>query len=412
MAKGSKGGDMEHKFNFYEFFAGVGMARAGLGEKWECGFANDVAAVKVAAYTAKWGAEHLDTRDVNELSIDDLPGRADLAWASFPCQDVSVAGAGLGIGRAAGGKLATRSGALWPFLSLIEELRVERRKPSILVLENVAGLLTSNSGKDFRSICTSLNELGYVFGALVVDAKHFLPQSRPRVFILGVSSSIRIPKQLRSSAPLAPWHTAGVVRAFEGLTDELVGGWRWWSPGAPPLLPADALASAVTVDSSAEWHSATETKRLIAMMSAANLDRLKVAKRSGALAIGSLYLRMRPDEGQNVQRAEISFGPTLGCLRTPRGGGSRPRIIVVDGNCVKTRLLSAREAATLMGLSADFPLPERYEHAFRVIGDGVATPVVRFLAETLIEPLIASHRRARKSKGRSKPSPRATVRAV
>lgn len=184
MAEGRRGVDMERKFSFYEFFAGAGMARAGLGNEWECRFANDVAAVKVAAYTAKWGAEHLDARDINELSIDDLPGRADLAWASFPCQDLSVAGAGLGIGLASGGKAVTRSGALWPFLSLMNELKAERRKPGILVLENVAGLLTSNSGRDFRSICEELHALGYVFGALVVDAKHFLPQSRPRVFNL------------------------------------------------------------------------------------------------------------------------------------------------------------------------------------------------------------------------------------
>ncbi|WP_448204336.1 DNA cytosine methyltransferase [Azospirillum sp. sgz302134] len=128
------------------------------------------------------------------------------------------------------------------------------------------------------------------------------------------------------------------------------------------------------------------------MMSAPHVARLEEAKKDGGTKIGSLYLRMRPEKGKNVQRAEISFGATLGCLRTPKGGASRPRIIVVQGENVKTRLLSAREAARLMGLSPDYPLPDNYQHAFQLIGDGVATPVVRFLADRLIEPLACAAR--------------------
>jgi DNA (cytosine-5)-methyltransferase 1 len=82
---------------FYEFFAGGGMARAGLGKKWECLFANDIDAKKGASYVANWGDEHLRIEDVGTLVTADLPGRADLAWASFPCQDLSLAGAGAGL---------------------------------------------------------------------------------------------------------------------------------------------------------------------------------------------------------------------------------------------------------------------------------------------------------------------------
>ena len=65
--------------SFYEFFAGGGMARAGLGEEWERLFANDNDAKKAASYTANWGAGHLRIADVGALTAAEIPGRADLA---------------------------------------------------------------------------------------------------------------------------------------------------------------------------------------------------------------------------------------------------------------------------------------------------------------------------------------------
>ena len=75
---------------FYEFFAGGGMARAGLGNVWSCLFANDIDPKKGAAYAANWGADELILRDVASLSTCELPGKANLAWALFPCQEVRL----------------------------------------------------------------------------------------------------------------------------------------------------------------------------------------------------------------------------------------------------------------------------------------------------------------------------------
>jgi DNA (cytosine-5)-methyltransferase 1 len=71
--------------SYYEFFAG-GMARAGLGQEWTCLFANDIDAKKGASYATNWGDEHLKIADVSTLTTKDLPGAANLAWASFPCR--------------------------------------------------------------------------------------------------------------------------------------------------------------------------------------------------------------------------------------------------------------------------------------------------------------------------------------
>ena len=100
---------------FYEFFCGGGMARAGLGPEWRCLFANDIDARKGAAYVANWGSEELRVADVASLSVGELPGQADLAWASFPCQDLSLAGVGAGLDGA-------RSGAFWAFCLTIRAL--------------------------------------------------------------------------------------------------------------------------------------------------------------------------------------------------------------------------------------------------------------------------------------------------
>jgi DNA (cytosine-5)-methyltransferase 1 len=140
-----------------------------------------------------------------------------------------------------------------------------------------------------------------------------------------------------------------------------------------------------------EWHTAEETRRLLGMMSAVNLQKVENAKRAGRRMIGGIYKRIRLDEhGRKAQRAEVRFDDVAGCLRTPVGGSSRQFILVVDGNNVRSRLLSPREAARLMGLPEKYKLPEKYNEAYHIAGDGVAVPVVRFLAAHILEPVLAA----------------------
>jgi DNA (cytosine-5)-methyltransferase 1 len=140
---------------YYEFFAGGGMARAGLGENWSCVFANDFSEHKAKSYRANWGGEDLVVDDINNVTAEILPGNADMAWASFPCQDLSLAGNQAGLKGA-------RSGTFWSFWKIIQELNWKGRKPSMIVLENVYGTLTSHGGKDFEAIAKSVVAEGYV----------------------------------------------------------------------------------------------------------------------------------------------------------------------------------------------------------------------------------------------------------
>jgi DNA (cytosine-5)-methyltransferase 1 len=376
-------------YNFHEFFAGGGMVREGLGaSKWRCTFANDFDLKKAATYCDNWGTEELVAQDIRSLTYGDLPEMADLAWASFPCQDLSLAGGGAGL-------RGDRSGTFWPFWDLMKSMIVRGRGPQIIALENVYGTLTSHNGKDFEAICNALGTAGYAFGALIIDAAKFVPHSRPRLFIVGVAERVDIPDNLTISTASPHWHPKTLRAAVEKLEGDVKDKWIWWNLPSPKtrVVKFEDLIESEPCDVS--WHSPAETQRIIDMMSDVNLAKLNTAKLVGELQVGAIYRRTRLNEnGEKVQRAEIRFDDLAGCLRTPAGGSSRQVVMIVNGNSVRSRLISGRETARLMGLPDSYRLPKNYNETYHLTGDGVVVPVVRFLAEHLLEPiLIAGIRR-------------------
>jgi DNA (cytosine-5)-methyltransferase 1 len=369
--------------SFYEFFAGGGMARAGLGENWSCLFANDFDAKKGFAYQTNWGTGgELTVGDIRSVDAADLPGRPDLVWGSFPCQDLSLAGAGAGLG-------GERSGTFYPFWSVVEGLIKDGRAPHMVAVENVCGALTSHGGKDFEAICRTFAEGGYRYGALVINAELFVPQSRPRLFVVGVHEDLAIPAELLSPEPVDPFHTRALRRAVSALPHAVAGSMVWWNLPTPERR-TETFADLIEDDpESVEWHTQLETKRLLDMMSPVNAAKVAAARRAGRRMVGGVYRRTRPDaSGTKVQRAEVRFDDIAGCLRTPAGGSSRQIILVVDGHRIRSRLISARETARLMGLPDAYALPRKYNEAYHLTGDGVAVPVVRHLAQHIFEPVI------------------------
>ena len=371
---------------FYEFFAGAGMARAGLGAKWRCVFSNEFDVKKSGVYRKNWKTpDVLKVADVGTLTTADVPGVADLAWASFPCQDLSLAGAGAGL-------KGDRSGTFWPFWRLMQGLIEEGRAPKLIVLENVCGTLTSHGGKDFAALCSTFVKAGYYFGAVIVDAVRFVPQSRPRLFVIGVRDDLALTApNITAEGASALWHPRGLLNAYEKLSAKVKDKWLWWNPAAPPLR-AGTFADLIEDDPvGVEWHTASETAKLLKMMSDINREKVNEAKASGRRIVGAVYKRTRLDEvGRKVQRAEIRFDDIAGCLRTPAGGSSRQVIVIVDGKTVRSRLISPRETARLMGLLDAYELPTNYNEAYHLTGDGVAVPVVRHLARHIFEPLLAA----------------------
>lgn len=359
---------------FYEFFAGGGMAAIGLGPAWRCTFANDIDPLKAASYRLNHPGAPLCEADIASLSADELPGRADLAWASFPCQDLSLAGNGRGLD-------GSRSGTIWAFHRLIADLAAADRAPRIVVMENVCGLMTSNGGRDLCVLGDAMARAGYQFGFVALDAAHFLPHSRPRLFLIAV----RAPIPAHIIPALAAPRTRSEGRAAERLKHHL--GSSYLDVRLPPP-PARNMELRDIIDWTAPVDAAARTRELLALMAPRHRTAVDAALAQGERTVGALYRRTRTDaEGRRVQRAEVRLDGLAGCLRTPAGGSSRQTLLLIEDRAVRSRLMTARDAAALMGLPATYALPKRYNDAYRLCGDGVAVPVVRFIAETLIEPI-------------------------
>lgn len=367
---------------FAEFFSGAGMVRSALNADWDLAFANDIDPKKCRAYRMNWGDGGLVQGDVRDLDRRLLRQPIDLYWASSPCQDLSLAGARRGLA----GK---RSGVFFDWMDLVAEAVQSGFAPRILAFENVTGLINSNSGKDFEEVARCFNVHGYRFGAVEIDARHFLPQSRPRVFMVGVRQDVEFDQSLVLPFGTGCFHTDRLRRFAAQLPENLRSNWVWWnvplpSPRKISLLDVVDLHFPIPI-------SREETKNIMLMMDAPSLRKIEAAQNEGGVKVGTIYKRGRPAENGLVrQRAEVRFDGLAGCLRTPAGGSSRQTLVVVRDGSVSMRLLTAREAMRLMGMPESYVLPSSYNEAYKLAGDGVAVPVVRHLAETVFQRILAA----------------------
>jgi DNA (cytosine-5)-methyltransferase 1 len=282
---------------------------------------------------------------------------------------LSLAGNGAGLDGA-------RSGTFWRFIALIEALNMQGRKPRMIAVENVYGAITSHDGKDFEAMVNAVAKLGFRLGAIVIDAIHFVPQSRPRLFIVAIDAALQIPVTCLDET------------AFHQLPAPLKKRWLWWNPPMPARNLGTLDDIIEKTPTGVDWHTAQETLNIINMMSPVNRRKVLQAQEAGRLKVGALYRRTRNGE----QRAEVRFDGVSGCLRTPGGGSSRQTILIVDGPVIRSRLLSPREAARLMGLTDSYILPPRYNDAYHLAGDGVVVPVVAHLTQHIFDKVVAQNR--------------------
>jgi len=370
-------------FTACEFFAGGGLAGLGLnldGVGFRTVLANDIDAAKARAFRANHPETSLIHADVWAVTPDQVPGAPDLCWASSPCQDVSLAGA-------RGGLKAQRSGAFWGFWKLMQGLDAEGRAPPIIVLENVVGLLTSGEGQDFAAVCGAMAEAGYTVGALEIDAGLWLPQSRPRLFIV----AMRGVEGPRLPAPAQPFHSSRLISAWERLPEAAKANWAWWRLAVPPRRNLDL---ATVLEAEAPCFSEAETQTLLTMLSPLHRARLETLKASGERRVGAAFRRVRTKDGKKLQRLEMRFDGLAGCLRTPSGGSSRQYVVIVEGGRVAMRRLTGREAARLMGVDDAYRLPASESAALKLMGDAVAVPVVDALARGLFLPALSGQAEA------------------
>ncbi len=362
------------KYKYYEFFAGAGLVTLGLRKHWDCIWANDIDPKKENTYKTNIESNNYHLSDIEKIQSKDLPIPCDMAWASFPCQDLSLAGWRSGMS-------GERSGTFWSFWRLIQGLNPPDR-PKMIVLENVVGLLYD---KDFIGLCEALSCLGMQFGALVIDGIHFVPQSRPRVFVVAVNRDMDCGPFVDPWHFNSPWISGQLEKVQSSLPQNLKDLWRWWK--LPKPIEKDfSVESIIETSDLNEWNTEEQTLQLLGMMNEHNLHKVKEVQKQKKLSIGFLYKRTRNGKVQ----AEIRFDGIAGCLRTPSGGSSRQVVVVVENSIIKSRLLSARETARLMGVPDSFVLPSNYNEAYHAMGDGVIVPVVEWLSQHLLLPLISA----------------------
>lgn len=367
---------------FAEFFAGGGMVRAGLGNRWQCVLANDIDPAKCGSYRANWGERDLVEGDIRSLDPKLLRQQIDLYWASSPCQDFSLAGKGAGLS-------GRRSGIFEDWMGLVSGAVQSGYGPKIICFENVMGLVTRNAGRDFNKVLMSFIEQGYRIGALEINADQFLPQSRPRVFVVAIRNDLHIDGTLNQEKPSLPFHSARLQDFVRSASKTVAENWIWWRLAVPPARTV-GLADLVKPRTDDGWFDEIEMRRLLSMMSELNTAKVNRLLEMPGHHVATIYKRGRPDiTGHVRQRAEVRFDGIAGCLRTPAGGSSRQTVLFITDGKLRARLLNVREAARLMGLPDSYIMPNSFNVGYKLAGDGVAVPVVEHIATHLLEPIVA-----------------------
>jgi len=354
-----------------EFFAGIGLVRVGLERAgWECVFANDNDPLKASTYGLNFNnSSHLDKRNINELKPRDIPA-IDLATASFPCTDLSLAGKRHGL-------QGSESSAFYSFINLVKEMK--SRKPRMILLENVPVLLTSHGGEDIHSVLCALNGQGYRVDMFIVDARWFVPQSRRRLFVLGVRTKKKSTCRLhfeRRDIRLKPAALSQVVESNPGVK------WQFVDVPSPPESSGLGLKDIVEPDRKTEWWNGGKVSAMLKEMSLKHRRIIEEMKKSGK-RYRTACRRVR----NKVVRTEIRGDEISGCLRPPRGGSSRQILVRVARGEVSARGLTARECARLQGVDDGFNIPERQSDGLFGFGDAVCVPVIEWIGKNILNLL-------------------------
>lgn len=368
---------------FYEFFAGIGLMRMALERQgWTASGANDNDPKKFRMYTAQFeGTEQMfNLMDIHNLRAKNIPSCA-LATASFPCNDLSLAGSREGLD----GK---SSSTFWGFLRLLQEMK--SRRPPLILIENVMGFMTSRNGMDLKDALNGLNELGYSVDIFMVDASWFIPQSRKRLFIFG---------QIKDSVSLEALPVAQTVRenlyrpriVVDFIKKQSQVRWLTSELPNPPMSERNLEHFLEDLPEEApEWWSPARTQYLLSQIAPRQRAMLDSMIARPYWTYRTAFRRTR----NQVTVAEVRADGIAGCLRTPRGGSARQILVKVGMGKFYARLLTPRECAKLMGAS-DYKIAVSPSQALMGFGDAVCVPVIEWIALHRLNPVVSELIRGR-----------------
>lgn len=360
---------------FAEFFAGIGLMRIGLENAgWEIRFANDIDPVKEKMYNSHFQDKHNHflLGDIHELNGENIP-TVTLATASFPCTDLSLAGRREGLA-------GRHSSAFWGFVDALESMG--KRRPPFVLLENVEGFLTSNKGQDFKEALTALNGLGYAVDAFIIDASHFVPQSRVRLFVVGHQKPQTDNGVEQRKTPYPSKLRSKKLVDFILENPEI----NWDIRDLPALPTRSATLSDIIEDlpeNSKLWWSEDRVEYLLNQTFDRHKSIIEFLKPKNEYSYLTAFRRVR--KGRSM--AEIRSDGIAGCLRTPKGGSARQILLRVGRGQIRIRFVSPRECARLMGAD-NFTLSGNFNQSLFGFGDAVCVPVVTWIAKHYLNPLL------------------------
>jgi DNA (cytosine-5)-methyltransferase 1 len=356
-----------------EFFAGIGLVREALEPLGvEVAWANDIEAAKLAAYGANHDAGHFLLADIREVRAEHLPATLELATSSFPCVDLSLAGNRRGL-------LGDQSGMFWQFARILEEMGESR--PSVVLLENVHGFATSHDGRDLAEALGRLSELGYSLDVFAVDARHFVPQSRPRMFIVGIKGDL--PKNASLGIPPISDVRPAWVQEVHQRSQHL----RMHHLELPALPQGPEDLSAVVEAMPAHdtrWWDDQRLHAFASSLSPLQTARLDALRGSSAPTHRTAYRRTR----NGVATWEIRKDAIAGCLRTTGGGSSKQALVEAGRGRVRVRWMTPLEYARLMGAGSYRLQAGTPNQALFGFGDAVVVDAIRWIGEHYLIPVL------------------------
>lgn len=303
--------------------------------------------------------------DATKLNPEELPD-FNILTAGFPCQAFSIAGKRLGFEESRG--------------TLFHEIAriAKQKRPGILLLENVRGLLSHDGGKTFETIITTLDDLGYDVEWQVINSKYFVPQNRERVFIIG---------HLRGSGgrkifPIGEFGSEVDTKKLKQIANiDTKGHNSLWGRVYDP--------NGISSNLNAEGGGLGAKTGLYAIVN----DKGKIREVENSTAIDSNYWKGADNHAQRTMiawskstrdwgvesRIKVGEANTLSC---GDGCGNQSTQSYVLEN-IRIRRLTPKECERLQGFPDDWTLGNSDTQRYRGVGNAVTVPVIEYIASKL-----------------------------
>lgn len=329
---------------FIDLFAGIGgMRRAFEAAGGECVFTSEWNTYALKTYLANHGGGHPVVGDITQYPAELVPDH-DILVAGFPCQPFSLAGVSKknSLGRKHGFEDETQGTLFFDVARILET-----KRPKAFLLENVKNLASHDKGQTFEVIKRTLTErLGYTLSYRVIDGTPWVPQKRPRIFMVGYRdreefdfNTVSIPENGPKMKSIL--HESGEFGSAE-------------CPYAPGGVPLD-----------------------------------KYTLTDGLWSFLERYAEKHRKKGNGFGYGMVN-GDSVARTMSARYGKDGSEILIENGSR-NPRRLTPREAARLLGFdkkdSARMRIPVSDAQAYKQFGNSVVVPCVTAIAEKIVESM-------------------------